>query len=75
MKQDDIDCKYTKEITCPHCGYEQGDSWEASDNGEEICDECEKEYTYERVIDVTYNSYKNIIPNESQVIKDGANES
>lgn len=35
-----IDCSYTDEVVCPHCGYEYSDSWEFSDYEEEECCEC-----------------------------------
>lgn len=37
-----------------------GDSWEMHDSSdEEVCDNCDKEFSYERQIEVTYNSYAN----------------
>ena len=45
------------EITCPFCGYEQGDSWERNDDSDtDICDGCDKEYKWEREITVEYSS-------------------
>ena len=51
------DCRYKDEITCPYCGCEQSDSWEASDKGNEKCSECGKEFCYERETECHYNSY------------------
>lgn len=44
------------EIKCPYCGTETSDSWEYSDDGEEICSVCGSEYSYERVVDVSYTT-------------------
>jgi len=55
---DKIDTLYQYEITCPYCGYEDGDSWDASNSGITECRRCEKEFKYERDIEVTYSSYK-----------------
>lgn len=47
----------TDEITCPWCGHEQGDSWEAADSDDKCeCGECGKIYSYERNYEVTYSS-------------------
>lgn len=39
-----IDHEYTDEIVCPWCEY--GDVWKWADDGEDICDECEKTFAY-----------------------------
>lgn len=55
-----IDNMFTEEIVCPYCGYEFKDSWECEDSDDEMyCEYCEKEFTYERHVEVTYCSYKN----------------
>ena len=55
----DINHEYTNEIVCPHCGAEWSDSWEcANDYGEEECDECEKKFSYNRDVEVTYSTSK-----------------
>ena len=54
----DDDTNYTREITCPWCGDEKGDSWEAEDSGEEACDNCGHEYEWEREYDITYRTTK-----------------
>lgn len=47
----------TDEVTCPWCGYEYSDSWEFGESEEEeICQNCEKEFSFERHVEVTYNS-------------------
>lgn len=58
MAEEKIDTQYTNEITCPYCGEELGDSWEYGDNGEIDCGECEKEFYFNRDVDVTYCSSK-----------------
>ena len=65
MKKE-IDCSYTDEIVCPHCGYEFSDSYEIFRDGDEwveglSCEECEKEFNVGADYSVTYNSY---IPNK-----------
>lgn len=45
-----------EEIKCPYCGVEQSDSWECEDDGCVTCDSCYSEYTYERVVEVSYTS-------------------
>jgi hypothetical protein len=65
----EIDCSFTEEIVCPHCGYEFSDSYELfefhNSHGEYNvgveCDECSKEFNAGRCIEVTYSSY---IPKE-----------
>lgn len=46
---------FKDEICCPHCGYEQSDSWEASDSGDEECQSCGSKYFYERSVEVSYS--------------------
>lgn len=45
-----------EEIKCPYCGIEQSDSWDCEDEGYITCDSCYSEYTYERVVEVSYTS-------------------
>lgn len=53
----DFDTDYTNEITCPHCGREQGDSWECDDSDDEAqCGHCENFFGYRRIVSVTYTS-------------------
>ena len=47
---------WRKVVTCPHCNYEYKDSWEMGDSGEEICGNCEKEFTWERELIPEYSS-------------------
>jgi hypothetical protein len=52
---------YTSEIICPHCGYQFQDCWEySSDYGSLECPDCENDLTYEREIEVTYTTVKEI---------------
>jgi len=51
--------EYEPLITCPHCGRKEEDSWEVNDdNGEMECGECDKKFSYERIVDVTYTTRK-----------------
>lgn len=54
----EIDCSCTAEIVCPYCGYESGDSWECSDDGEITCSDCSKKFNYVRNTSVNYSSSK-----------------
>lgn len=48
---------YENELTCPYCGYKDGDSWELSDEDEEHeCGRCGGIMSYQREITVEYNS-------------------
>lgn len=48
---------FSKNITCPQCGSEDRDSWEASDSDDEhYCDTCGSVFSYERNVEVTYSS-------------------
>jgi hypothetical protein len=62
-KDGDVEYQYTNEITCPYCGYEFGDSWEASE-GEKECPDCDRKFDVERDVDVTYISYRQCYCNE-----------
>jgi len=47
----------TGSITCPYCGYENGDSWEADESDEHYeCPNCGSYFSYEREVSVTYYS-------------------
>lgn len=56
----EINHKYTSSIVCPYCGFEDGDSWELDSDGEDDyqCGSCEKEFSYERDISITYTTTK-----------------
>lgn len=59
---DNINCEYTDEIICPHCGYEYSDSWEYGSDSEDIgleeCPECEKGFYATRRVEITYSTEK-----------------
>lgn len=57
----EIDCRSTDEITCPYCGHEEGDSWEASDDDDaRECqnEECGKKFAYESEARRYFTSWK-----------------
>jgi DNA-directed RNA polymerase subunit RPC12/RpoP len=66
LSEEEIDHEYTEEITCPHCGYAYHDSWEYGSHSEHHeydnmsdemeCEQCEKEFTWSRNVEVTYSS-------------------
>ena len=62
MEIDEIEYRCTDEIVCPHCGVKESDSWEVVPGEEDIgnidCGSCFKIFAVERVISITYNSYK-----------------
>lgn len=52
---EDKDCK--EQITCPYCGHENGDSWEADDDEDECeCPYCGSVFSYQRNVTVEYCS-------------------
>lgn len=53
----DGDTTYTSEITCPHCGREESDSWEIGEEERE-CGDCGLSYEIERFVIVEYSTYK-----------------
>lgn len=56
---EEIDYEYTDAIVCPYCGYEFSDCWEMADSNDELaCYGCDKVFSYERIVDVTYKSSK-----------------
>lgn len=67
-----INCSYTDEIVCPHCGYEFSDSWEIrGDIGE--CHECEKRFCIERETGPTmYSTSPEPPPREKVLAKERA---
>jgi len=53
---EDTPCS-TDEITCPWCGYEDGNSGECDDSDDEYeCGQCGGIFSYERDVIVTYSS-------------------
>lgn len=59
--EDEIDCRYTQNITCPYCGWEDRDSWEFGQDTDDVqCGECEETFVCEPDIAVTYCTYKKV---------------
>lgn len=55
--EDPKDKNYTRQITCPYCGHENGDSWEADDDEDECeCPCCGSVFSYQRNVTVEYCS-------------------
>jgi Zn ribbon nucleic-acid-binding protein len=55
-------------ITCPYCGHQDKDSWEVSeDDGKIECGACGSEFSYERIVDVSYST-RPIKPTEVKTI-------
>jgi len=51
----DIADDYTSNITCPYCGYADGNSWESDDSEDNyICPNCGSIFSYERQVTVEY---------------------
>ena len=56
---EEIDRKHTENIVCPYCGYISTDSWDYSNDSDDIeCDECGETFFYEREYDITYSTIK-----------------
>jgi len=59
----DFNTHYTSNIICPHCGYEDKDSWEVDfgpglDGDTTVyCGRCEEEFNVSRNIEVSYTSF------------------
>ena len=53
----DEDTSFTSEVVCPHCGYEHCDSCSMSE-GEMRCDDCDRAFTMDRIVDVRYCTEK-----------------
>jgi hypothetical protein len=65
-KKDSLSFK--DEITCPHCGDEESDSWEAGDSDENReCGVCGSIFSYERNCEVTYSS--TIVERNDNILK------
>ncbi len=63
----DIDHEFTDEIVCPHCGNEGQDSWECSDEGESVCEECRKGFDFVRNTSVTYSTFKKALTPKEKI--------
>jgi hypothetical protein len=70
---EEFDTIFTAEIVCPHCGKENGDSWELRrDSGKTTCGWCDEEMQYERNVEVTYSTSK--IPDRTPTRQEGEHE-
>jgi transcription elongation factor Elf1 len=53
---------FTKTVTCPHCGHAERYSTERlNDNtqdGEDVCGECDKDFVWSANIEITYSTEK-----------------
>jgi len=58
----DIDHWLTREVVCPYCGYEHGESHEyfidGNDSARIDCNECGKEFTAVADYDARYTTHK-----------------
>lgn len=65
-KEDEV--SFSNNITCPYCGSEDHDSWEAADSDDgSQCDTCGSVFSYEREVEVTYSS--KIVERNDKVMK------
>lgn len=65
-KEDEVLC--ADNITCPNCGHEDRDSWEAPDSDDEkYCETCGSVFSYEQSVSVTYSS--SIIERNESVLR------
>lgn len=59
-----FDTERTACPVCPYCGHEEKDAWEidfgsgSEGEAEIICGSCEREYKAERIVDVSYTTFK-----------------
>ncbi len=50
---------YEQEITCPHCGDKNENSWEYTDEADTVeCEECGNKFTYQRHVEITFSTVK-----------------
>jgi len=51
---------YNKLITCPHCGYEDTDSFqlESEEETSMLCANCSKEFNVLKEVEITYSTWK-----------------
>jgi uncharacterized Zn-finger protein len=59
-----FDTEYQDFAICPHCGNEHRDAWEwdlgggIEGEGEVNCEECDKEFSVSRMVEITYTTRK-----------------
>ena len=63
--KDEFDTDYTRKIVCPYCGWEDNNSWEVfgmSDGDGDIretdCGRCDKDFTVQLHVSVSYTTEK-----------------
>lgn len=55
----EIKHEYTDDVVCPWCGNKYGDCWEWTKDSDEMkCDECGKQFEYEKNVTVEYSTSK-----------------
>lgn len=56
----EIDCHYTDDPVCPHCGHVQSDAWEwcEGDDDERECQKCDMKFEYSRHTFTYYSTRK-----------------
>ena len=52
-----IDIDYAEDAVCPYCGHGEP-GCDLEDEGIAQCSSCRKGYAYERVIEVSYNTWE-----------------
>lgn len=55
---DPIDHTLTTYPVCPYCGHNHAGSWEGFESGVYECEECEKEFNVEVVVEVNFTTSK-----------------
>ena len=67
MKRDESENWCNDEITCPWCGAEFSESWDYDeDSGDVECYECEKVFSYERYVEVSYSTHRDCDQNDGK---------
>lgn len=55
----DLETSYDSQLTCPYCGWQDKDSWERSDEPQEVeCEKCQKTFWYETETYKEFFSFK-----------------
>lgn len=66
MSDKEIDHEFTESIVCPHCGHSHSESWEYFRDDQYAqtinCIECDKPFSCEMEVDVTYITAKKEAP-------------
>lgn len=59
MAEQEMKTEYTDKPTCPHCGFEDNDAWELTEEeSETTCGSCGMEYWYTRNVLISYSTQK-----------------